>query len=252
MRLPRLLLLLFFAGAIGTAAEETNYKLVFEENFDGNKLDQETWEIRSGDWSGRGNCTGEALTVKDGVLSVTAWTENKLHWSGRITMKGSRYFDFRQGKIEGRLRVNPTPGVCAIFSNNTDEKDAKQPQSSIQIFSSWGQEKGRAYTTGISWADPSYAGQKKEKKQEQEVAFGKFWHIYGVEWDEAGYRFTMDGKLRMTVRNAEGIAARRGITLGCMLPEPENTKANFGPKEKSKLLFEVDWVKAWQFVPATK
>ena len=251
MRLARLLLVLL-AVAAGAFAQDANYKLVFEDNFDGVKLDPETWDIRSGNWYGRGNCTGDALTVKDGVLSITAWTENKLHWSGRITMKSSRNFGLLQGKVEGRLRVNPTPGVCAIFSNNTDEKDAKQPQMGLEIFSSWGHEKGRAYSTGIGWADPNNAAQKKERKQEHEVSFGKFWHTYGVEWDETGYRFTMDGKSRMTVKNPEGIAARRGITLGCMLPEPENTKADFGPKGKAKPLYEVDWVKVWERVPAAK
>jgi beta-glucanase (GH16 family) len=251
MRLARLLLVLLAVTA-SAFAQEANYKLVFEDNFDGGKLDTETWDIRSGNWYGRGNCTGDALALKDGVLSVTAWTENKLHWSGRITMKSSRNFGFLRGKVEGRLRVNPTPGVCAIFSNNTDEKDAKQPQMGLEIFSSWGHEKGRAYSTGIGWADPNNGAQKKERKQEHEVSFGKFWHTYGVEWDEAGYRFTMDGKSRMTVKNPEGIAARRGITLGCMLPEPENTKADFGPKGKAKPLYEVDWVKIWERVPAAK
>ncbi len=250
MRLHSLLFLVIFTGA--ALAQESNYKLVFEENFDGNKLDPETWDIRSGNWYGRGNCTGDALTVKDGVLSITAWTENKLHWSGRITMKNSRNFGFLQGKVEGRLRVNPVTGVCPIFSSNTDEKDAKQPQMGIEIFSSWGQEKGRAYSTGIGWADPNNAAQKKERKQENSFSFGKFWHTYGVEWDGAGYRFTMDGKVRMAVKNTEGIAARRGITLGCMLPMPEQKSYDFGPKGKAKPLYDVDWVKVWQFVPATK
>ena len=251
MPLPRLLLVVLAAVA-GAFAQEANYKLVFEDNFDGVELNTETWDIRSGNWYGRGNCTGDALAVKDGVLSITAWTEKKLHWSGRIKMKKAHYFDFRQGKVEGRLRVNPTPGVCAIFSNNTDEEDDKQPRVLVEIFSSWGGEKGRAYSTGISWADPSNAGQKKEQKREHEVSFGKFWHTYGVEWDGAGYRFTMDGKLRMTVKNPEGIDVRLGITLGCMLPTPEQTTYDFGAKGKSKPIYEIDWVKAWKYVPPTK
>jgi beta-glucanase (GH16 family) len=251
MPLPRLLPVLL-AVAAGAFAQEANYKLVFEDNFDGVKLNAETWDIRSGSWYGRGNCTGEALAVKDGVLSITAWTEEKLHWSGRITMKNSRNFGFRQGKVEGRLRVNPVTGVCPIFSCNTDEKDAKQPHVGIEIFSSWGQEKGGAYSTGIGWEDPNNADQKKARKQQNSFTFGKFWHTYGVEWDEAGYRFTMDGKSRMTVKNPEGIAARRGITLGCMLPMPEQKSYDFGPKGKAKPLYEVDWVKVWERIPAAK
>jgi hypothetical protein len=247
MPLPRLLLVLLAAVA---GAQEANYKLVFEDNFDGDKLDPEIWEARTGNWYGRGNCTDEALAVKEGLLSISAWTENKAHFSGRITLKKSRHFGLRQGKVEGRLRFNPTPGICSIFSNNTDEEDTKLLQVGVEIFASWGQEKGRAYTSGVSWKNPG--GQKKTQVQENNASVGKFWHTYGVEWDDAGYRFTLDGRVRMTIKNAEGSAARRGIGLGCMLPSPENTTINFGPKGRSKAICEVDWVKVWQFVPTTK
>jgi hypothetical protein len=54
MPLPRLLLVVLAAVA-GAFAQEANYKLVFEDNFDGVELNTETWDIRSGNWYGRGN-----------------------------------------------------------------------------------------------------------------------------------------------------------------------------------------------------
>jgi hypothetical protein len=63
--------LLTFVLAAGSAfAQDANYKLVFEENFDGAKLDTATWDIQSNSKQ-RGNYTDEAVSLKDGVLSIT-------------------------------------------------------------------------------------------------------------------------------------------------------------------------------------
>lgn len=250
MPFPRLFLVVLAAAA---GAQNANYKLVFEENFDGDKLNPEIWEVQSGPQS-RGNYADEAVTLKDGVLVITTWTENKADLTGRIKMKKSKYFDFRQGKIEGRLRFNPAHGVSTLFLAGTDVEDTKIPKVSMDIFASYGYEKGAAYMTGVYWKDPGNASESKEAKQRNMVAVGKYWHTYGVEWDGAGYQFTMDGKIRMNVKNAKGIAAHRGIDLGCVLPGAEHAapKGGYGPKERSKATYEVDWVKAWKFVPPTK
>jgi hypothetical protein len=246
--------LLTFVLAAGSAfAQDANYKLVFEENFDGAKLDTATWDIQSNSKQ-RGNYTDEAVSLKDGVLSITTWTENKADLTGRIKMKKSKYFDFRQGKIEGRLRFNPMHGISTLFVAGTDEEDTKSPQVNMDIFVSWGFEKGAAYMTGVNWKDPGNASEPKEAKQRNIVAVGKYWHTYGVEWDGSGYQFTMDGKTRMSVKNAKGIAAHRGIDLGCVLPAAEHAgpKGGYGPKERSKATYEIDWVKAWKYVPPAK
>jgi hypothetical protein len=250
MSLARLLLVLFAAAA---GAQESNYKLVFEDNFDGDKLNAEVWDIQSSSMQ-RGNYTAEAVTLKDGVLAITTWTENKADLTGRIKVKKSKYLDFQKGKIEGRLRFNPMHGISTLFLAGTDEEDTKTPKVTVDIFVSWGYEKGAAYMTGVSWKDPGNASEPKEAKQRNIVAVGKFWHTYGVEWDGAGYQFTIDGKIRMNVKNAKGVAAHRGIDLGCVLPGAEHAapKGGYGTKERSKATYEVDWVKAWKFVPAAK
>jgi len=248
---PRLLALVLFAGT--AFAQDANYKLVLEENFDGNKLDSEIWEVRSGAKQ-RGSFTDEAVELKDGLLTITTWTDNKVDFSGSIKMRKAKYFDFRQGKVEGRLRFNPTKGVTAVFGNDTDEDATKEKQVKIDIFVSFGYEKGGAYMTGVTWNTPGKPAEKKELNQRNLTSVGKFWHTYGVEWDSAGYRFTMDGKLRMTVKSSDGIDARRGIELASPLAAGESaaSRVGYGSKEKSKAIYEVDWVKAWKYVPPTK
>jgi hypothetical protein len=248
MPLPRLFLVVLAAAA---GAQNANYKLVFEDNFDGDKLNAEVWEteVRT---KAKANYTEEAVTLKEGILTITTWTENKAHLSGSIKMKKAHYFGLRQGKVEGRLRFNPTRGISTLFGHSTDAEDDKLPQTHINIFASWGYEKGGSYVNAVSWKDPGKPDQRKEQNQEHKASVGKFWHTYGVEWDEAGYRFSMDGKLRMTVKDAKGVAAQRGIWLATSLPDTENSKSNFGSKETSKATYEIDWVKAWKYVPPTK
>jgi hypothetical protein len=248
MPLPRVLLVLLAAVA---GAQEANYKLVFEDNFDGDKLNREVWEVRTGNKQ-RGNYTDEALDVKDGLLSITTWTENKVDFTGLIKIKKAHYLACRQGKVEGRIRFNPAQGVSTVFSQETDIDDLKLPQVNIDIAVAFGYEKGAAYHTGVSWKNPD--GPRKELGQKNTVTVGKFWHTYGVEWDDSGYRITLDGRTRMTIKNAEGSATPRGIELGCALPARENAspKGGYGPKDRSKASFDVDWVKAWRYVPATK
>ncbi len=252
MRLPYLLLFVLLTS-VAVAAEEANYKLVLEDNFDGGKLNAELWDVKSGAKQ-RGSLTDEAVSIKDGVLTITTWSDTKVDFTGSIKMKKAKYFDFRRGKVEGRLRFNPTQGVTVFFGNDTDEEAKQQPQVNIDVFTSFGYEKGATYMSGVSWKDPSKSADKKEVEQRNTASVGKYWHTYGVEWDDAGYRFTMDGKVRMNVKNPEGIASQRGIELGCALPAGEHAapKGGYGPKGKSKATYEIDWVKAWKYVEPPK
>jgi beta-glucanase (GH16 family) len=248
MRLARLLLILIAAAA---GAQDSNYKLVFEENFDGDKLDGETWSTGSGPYRD-GNYTDKAIGVRDGVMTITTWTEKGTFYTGSINLKSGK-LAVTQGKIEARLRFTPVPGMKMMFLSNTDYLDREQPNKiAFKIFEAFSGAKG-GYMAGLEWTDPDNPNEKKGIKQSFSVTAGKFWHTYGVEWDDTVYRFTLDGKIVLTEKKAIRSDARRGITLQSdVTSKAEAPKGDYGSKERSKNIYEVDWVKAWQRVPAAK
>jgi beta-glucanase (GH16 family) len=248
MRLHRLLLVLLAAVA---GAEEASYKLAFEENFDGSKLDEETWSTNSGIYRD-GTYTDKAIGIKDGVMTITTWTEKGIFYTGAINTKSGK-LSVKQGKIEARLRFTPVPGMKMMFRSNTDYLDRDQPNRvGFNIFEAFSGAKG-GYLVGLSWGDPEDPDEKKGIKQSFAVTAGKFWHTYGLEWDDSGYRFTLDGKIVLTDKKAMRSITRRGINLQSdVTSKAEAPRGGYGSKEKSRNIYEVDWVKAWERVPAAK
>jgi hypothetical protein len=242
MRIPGLLLLILFAALAG--AEETKYKLAFEENFDGDRLDTETWSTNSGEYRD-GSYTEKAISIKDGVMQITTWTENGIFYTGAINLKSGK-IPVQQGKIEARLRFTPVPGMKMMFRSDPDSLDRDQPNRvRFNIFEAFSGAKG-AYQVGLGWEDPENPDEKKGVMQSIPVTAGKFWHTYGLEWDDVGYHFTLDGKTMLTDKKALRGNTRRGINLQSdVTSKAEAPKGGYGSREKSKNVYEVDWVRAW-------
>jgi beta-glucanase (GH16 family) len=248
MRLTRLLLVLF---AVSAAGEEKNYKLSFEDNFDGDKINLETWDTKSGDYRD-GTYTDQALSIKDGVMTITTWTEKGTFFTGGINTRGGK-LSVKQGKIEARLRFTPVSGMKLLFWSNPDYLDRELPNMvSFSIFEAFSGAKG-AYQVGLSWENPDNHAELKSIKQQFSVSAGKFWHTYGLEFDDGGYRFTLDGKIVLTDKKSIRSDRRRSIILQSdVASKAEAPKGGYGSKEKSKNIYEVDWVKAWERIPAAK
>ena len=250
MRPTPLLLVILFAAAVG--AQESRYKLSFDENFDGDELDEQTWSKANPGVYRDGTYTDKAVSIKEGVMTITTWTENGIFYTGGINLKSGK-LAVKQGKIEARLRFTPVPGMKLLFWSNTDSLDNDQPNKvNFSIFEAFSGAKG-AYQVGLSWDDPDNSKEKKGVKQQFPVTAGKFWHTYGLEWDDAGYRFTLDGKIVLTDKKALRTSTRRTILLQSdVASKAEAPRGTYGSKEKSKNIYEVDWVRAWERVPAAK
>ena len=87
-------------------------ELVWEENFDGNQLNEKNWNFELGDGCpnlcGWGNnekqlYTKNNHTVKNGVLTISAKLEDSVYTSTRITTKNK--VEIKYGKIEIRAKL---------------------------------------------------------------------------------------------------------------------------------------------------
>ncbi len=104
-------LVCFLVCSVLTYGQER--KIIWEENFDGSKLDNENWNIVTGDGCpnlcGWGNnerqiYSAENHRVANGLLSISAKKEGKMYTSTRINTKGKK--EFQYGKIEIRAKLS--------------------------------------------------------------------------------------------------------------------------------------------------
>lgn len=258
---PALLSLLL--GVAACAAEPT-FKLVLDENFSGPTLDEKIWTIETGKRRDSLN-SPKAVDLKDGILKITTWTDTDgTTYCGFVTTR--KKFHLIQGKTEARCRFSVQPGTQIAFwaqsptyGKSGTAAGAALDGVEIDILETTGLKKG-GYQSVLHWGP--YGGIYKDRKEKRDSSVqhpanvGGEWHDYGVEWDDTGYRFTFDGKVVWTDAKCPGSKAPQFLLLtsesNIKSWNGERPKEGYGLKDASKNTFEIDWVKAWERVPAAK
>ena len=251
--------LLLFLGVAAFAAEPA-LKLVLEDNFDGTELNAKTWNIETGKRRESLN-SPQAVDVKDGVLKLTTWTDaDGTTYCGFLTTR--KKFALTQGKTEARFRFSVQPGTQIAFwaQSQTYGKSGTAAGAAIDgveidILETTGLKKG-GYQSVLHWGPYKSPTEKKISSSQHTANVGDAWHDYGVEWDDSGYRFTFDGKVVWTDTKCPGSKAPQFLLLTSESNikgwNGERPKEGYGLKAASKNTFEIDWVKAWERVPAAK
>lgn len=252
--LPALLL-----GATAAAAEPT-FKLVLEDNFDGDALNAQTWNVETGPRRESLN-SPKAVDVKDGALKITTWTDvDGTTYCGFVTTR--KKLAVVQGKVEARCRFSVQPGTQIAFWSQSPTygksgtaAGAATDGVEMDILETTGLKKG-GYQSVLHWGPYKSPTEKKASSVQHPANVGAAWHDYGVEWDDAGYRFTFDGKIAWTDTKCPGSKAPQFLLLTSESNikgwNGERPKEGYGLKDASKNTFEVDWVKAWERLPAAK
>jgi beta-glucanase (GH16 family) len=255
---PRLLTLpLLLATAMTVHAAEPGFKLVLEENFDGPELNPKVWNVETGKRRDAMN-SPNAVDVKDGKLTITTWTDEQgVTYCGFVTTR--RKFFVTQGRAEARCRFSVQPGTQVAFwaqsptyGRSGDPAQAAQDGVEIDIMETTGLMQS-GYQYALHWG--SYKAETHRTSARRfPASVGGEWHDYGVEWDDSGYRFTFDGKVVATDVKCPGSRAPQFLLLtsesNVKSWNGERPKVGYGPKDKSLNKFEVDWVRAWERVPA--
>ena len=252
----RTLLLLVTSAAF---AAEPTFKLVLEDNFAGKELDAKTWNIETGKRKDAVN-SEKAVDIKDGALRITTWTDvDGTTNCGFVTTR--KKFAVTQGKTEARCRFTVQPGTQVAFWAQSETYGKGGPSAAavdgveIDILETTGVMKG-TYQYALHWGGYDNPATHKTSDQHFTTIAGKSWHIYGVEWDDSGYRFSFDGKIVATDKKCPGSKAPEYLLLTSESTvkswNGERPKKGYGLKDASKNTFEIDWVKAWERVPAAK
>ena len=209
MALSMLLSLSSCAGKTKTP-ELDGYKLLWSDEFDGNKLDETKWNYEPHEPGWTNNELQEYTTstdnvfVRDGNLVIKAIKTEKdgnVHYtSGKVT--GQNKTDFMYGKVVVSAKVPEGQGLWpAIWMMPKDESYYGQwPKcGEIDIMESLGNDTTISYST-IHYGEP-HAEQQGTITKEGADSFSAKFHEYSVEWDPGEMRFYTDGELVLTVND---------------------------------------------------
>ncbi len=194
-------LVLSAAAFSAWAQNMAGYELKFEDNFDGNKLNEKDWnyELHEPGWV---NSELQAyvkspknIYVQNGNLIIQPIKEESKNGnkftSGRINTQGKH--DFKYGLFEARLKVPKGKGFLpAFWMMPTDEsKYGSWPKcGEIDIMEVLGDKVNKSYGT-LHFGEPHTMAQKEYLLKKGN--FADEFHTYACEWEPGLIKFYVDG-----------------------------------------------------------
>ena len=189
------------------------WQLAFAEEFDGDRLDDETWHTCF--WWAPNTCTiephqemglyrQENVSVADGVLTLRARPKRAIGWngetydytSGLVSTGGSDYSDparesgfvFTYGYAEARIQVPAGQGLVPAFWLPTADHSWPPEIDIMEMLGNdptrttmhyhYRRSNGTKATVGDSWRGPD---------------FSAGWHTFGVDWQPGSLTWYVDG-----------------------------------------------------------
>lgn len=234
------------------------YQLVFQDDFQGTSLDPAKWTPLSGPRRGAVT-TPDSISVANGLLTVTTYTEAGAHRTGFVTSEGK--FAGRYGYFEARIRFHDAPGSwCAFWVSahsvdfggdpgvNGTEIDVVEHRVTDQ--GGW-TELADMVALNVNWN--GYGPQKETAQRVAHLPDGSKvqgeWHTYGVLWTGGGYVYYVDG-MEIWRPDAPVSHTAEDVRLTCEVED--GTWAGFvpqggyGSRATSTTRMDVDWVRVWQ------
>lgn len=178
--------------------------LVWEENFDGNLLNEEVWNFELGDGCpnlcGWGNNERQLYTkknhkIENGHLIITAQKKDSMYSSTRITTKAKK--EFQYGYIETRAKLPVGKGIWpAFWMLGSNISDVGWPMcGEIDILEYVGREPDMVFTSLHTKASH---GNTINTKKTTIPTIEEGFHIYAVDWMKEKMDFYVDKKLVYT------------------------------------------------------
>ena len=192
-------------------AQKEKYKLVWEDNFNGDSLNRDDWNVElhapgwvNAEWQEYVD-SEENIYVEDGKLVIQAIkTEGEngdaYYTSGRVNTQNKH--DFKYGKFEARIKVPSGKGFLpAFWMMPTDESYYGQwPKcGEIDIMEVMGQSTDTLHGT-IHFGEPhtQKQGTYTAKKNDD---FAEKFHVFSCEWEPGEIRWYVDGQLYYTAND---------------------------------------------------
>ena len=254
-----------------SAADESTpdiegYKLLWSDEFNGDKLDDSIWSYDPHEPGWTNNELQEYtestdnVFVKDGKLTLKAIKTQKngsdYYTSGKIKTQNKK--DFLYGKITISAKVPQGQGLWpALWMMPTDEgKYGQWPKcGEIDIMEVLGNDVTTAYGT-VHYGEPH--GEQQGTVKLESGSFADSFHEYSVEWEPGEMRWYIDGKEYLKVNDwftavkgeddkpypapfDQTFYIQMNLAVGGDWPGNPDASTNFDKAE-----FEVDYVRVYQ------
>jgi beta-glucanase (GH16 family) len=177
------------------APEELGYKLYWEDNFDGNKLDTTKWKVRGKGPRAIAYVSEEAVKVEDGCVKLFALQKGDTLLGSAIGTQG--LFMSRHGFYECRAQVQKSPGgVWAAFwiqsPKISEGEDPAVYGAEIDIMECFRKLGKDIVSHNVHWAYGPHQ-QSTHGMQSYLKGVGEGFHTFGLEWLPDKYIFYVDG-----------------------------------------------------------
>ena len=200
-------LVLLCCGTPLFAEPPQGYVLKWSDEFDGAELDKTKWEHWHPGKRRHAMNVPEAVTLRDGFLTIATYTEAGKHFTGMISTRDK--YEAQYGYYEARIEWMDAPGQWSALWSQTptvgkpidDVATAGMEIDFVEHRAVDHEGKPLAAKANFTLHWNGYGKDHKGKgHQTPALALDKGFHIYGVEWTESSYRFFIDGKLQWEVK----------------------------------------------------
>lgn len=221
---------------------DLGYKLVWEDQFDGNTLDSSKWAVRGVGPRALGFVSPEAVQVENGYLKLRAFKKDGRILLGAVGTQDR--FMTRYGFFECRAELQKSSGIWAAFwIQSTDIAKGEDPAiygAEIDVMEFFKKLGTDIVSHNVHWAYGPHQ-QTTRGMQSYRKGVSEGFHTFAVEWTPEKYVFFVDGYKYYEVR--QGISQiDEYLILSMEIPS--------NPKEIEKAVFPdvftVDYVRVYQ------
>ena len=198
--MKKLIVIALLAAIPAIAQMKQKGTLLWEENFDGNSLNDKVWNYELGngcpDICGWGNNERQVYTtgnhrLENGHLVITVKKDGDNYTSTRITTAGKK--EFKYGYIEARAKIPTGHGIWpAFWMLGSNIRQVGWPKAGeIDILEYVGKEPDMVFTSlHTQDSHGNTINSKKTRFEDIEEGF----HTYAIDWTKDKIEFLVDGK----------------------------------------------------------
>jgi len=173
---------------------DLGYELVWEDEFNGNTLDPQKWEIRGVGPRGLAFVSPEAVQVTNGCLQLKAFKQDDRILLGAVGTQN--HFMTRYGFFECRAQLQKSSGIWAAFwiqspqiANGEDPARYGAEIDIMEFFKKLGPD---IVSHNVHWAYGPHQ-QTTHGMQSYLKGVSEGFHTFAVEWTPDKYVFFVDG-----------------------------------------------------------
>ncbi len=188
------------AGPAAADAPDANYTLVFDDEFNGTAVDTAVWNYRT-DVKAYSAQRPENVSESGGYLNIALKHETYAGMSftgGGVVSKQQ----FRYGYYETRAKINDGAGWHSAFWLQCGDGSTTYPacqRTEIDGFEIDSVSPTKLRHNVITWQGSGTSASTYYTSGVYDIGFDlRQWHTYGIDWEETGVKYYVDGVLKAT------------------------------------------------------